>query len=378
MLSVYARHYSPCLYRDRYFRDCQCPKWLQGTLWPAKTRVRRSAKTRSWKTAELRARAMEHTANESALILNSVTIERVVREFLSEQEAKKLTPPTIRKDQSFLGDRFLEWCTHRNLKYVKQISAAELREFRMTWDNDSWTARRKHERLRRLFAFCVGNGWLPANPMDLLNKPPAPKMTPTDYFSRQEIKKIVRATYRYTFGGGNDCHYRGARLRALVLLMRWSGLPIMDAVSLERSRLDQNGCLLLRRAKTNAPVFVPLPPRVVALLRSLPSENPNYFFWSGHGDVRHAIKAYQRSFWKLFRLANIKNPDGTAKWCHSHMFRDTFAVELLLAGVPIEQVSVFLGHHSVKMTEKHYLPWVKARQDQLTWSVQRAWFAEVL
>jgi integrase len=60
------------------------------------------------------------------------------------------------------------------------------------------------------------------------------------------------------------------------------------------------------------------------------------------------------------------------------MFRDTFAVELLLSGVPIDQVSVLLGHRSVKMTEKHYLPWAKARQDQLITSVQRAWFPEVV
>lgn len=62
----------------------------------------------------------------------------------------------------------------------------------------------------------------------------------------------------------------------------------------------------------------------------------------------------------------------------SHMFRDTFAVELLLAEVPIEQVAMLLGHSSVKMAEKHYLPWVKARQDQLTSSVRRAWLPEIL
>jgi len=47
------------------------------------------------------------------------------------------------------------------------------------------------------------------------------------------------------------------------------------------------------------------------------------------------------------------------------MFRDTFAVEMLLAGVPLEQLSILLGHKSVKITEKHYAPWVKARQEQL-------------
>jgi integrase len=55
------------------------------------------------------------------------------------------------------------------------------------------------------------------------------------------------------------------------------------------------------------------------------------------------------------------------------MFRDTFAIELLLAGVPIDQVSILLGHSSVKITEKHYSPWVKARQMQLETSVRKSW-----
>ena len=55
------------------------------------------------------------------------------------------------------------------------------------------------------------------------------------------------------------------------------------------------------------------------------------------------------------------------------MFRDTFAVEMLLAGVPIDQVSLLLGHASVKITEKSYSPFVKARQVELQESVRNAW-----
>ena len=55
------------------------------------------------------------------------------------------------------------------------------------------------------------------------------------------------------------------------------------------------------------------------------------------------------------------------------MFRDTFAVELLLAGVPIDQVSLLLGHSSIKVTERHYAPFVKARQEQLETSARLAW-----
>jgi hypothetical protein len=46
---------------------------------------------------------------------------------------------------------------------------------------------------------------------------------------------------------------------------------------------------------------------------------------------------------------------------------------LPLAGVPIERVSILLGHQSVKITEKHYNPWVRSRQEQLEADVARAW-----
>jgi integrase/recombinase XerD len=69
---------------------------------------------------------------------------------------------------------------------------------------------------------------------------------------------------------------------------------------------------------------------------------------------------------RLFELANIENG-------YAHRFRDTFSVELLLAGVPIEQVSILLGHSGSKITSKHYAPWVRSRQEQLAKDLQRAW-----
>ena len=74
-----------------------------------------------------------------------------------------------------------------------------------------------------------------------------------------------------------------------------------------------------------------------------------------------------------FALSELKAPDGAPKRCFPHMFRSTFAVEMLLAGVPLEQVSMLLGLKSVKITEKHYAPWVKARPEQLEANVRQAW-----
>jgi len=55
------------------------------------------------------------------------------------------------------------------------------------------------------------------------------------------------------------------------------------------------------------------------------------------------------------------------------MFRDTFAVELLNKGVPIDRISLLLGHSSVRVTEKHYAPFVKERQQQLENYARMAW-----
>jgi len=48
-------------------------------------------------------------------------------------------------------------------------------------------------------------------------------------------------------------------------------------------------------------------------------------------------------------------------------------LELLLAGVPIERVSILLGHESVRTTERNYAPWVRSRQEQLEAGLTRAW-----
>jgi integrase len=71
---------------------------------------------------------------------------------------------------------------------------------------------------------------------------------------------------------------------------------------------------------------------------------------------------------KALEAKGVKFAEG-----HAHRFRDTFAVELLLAGVPLERVSILLGHTSVKITEKHYAPWVRERQEQAEADVKRTW-----
>jgi integrase len=82
------------------------------------------------------------------------------------------------------------------------------------------------------------------------------------------------------------------RLRALVLLLRYSGLRIGDAVSCSVDRLA-NGKLRLYTQKTGTHVHCPLPDFVVKELEATPKMSERYWFWTGNGKLQ--------SCWRLAR-----------------------------------------------------------------------------
>jgi integrase len=112
---------------------------------------------------------------------------------------------------------------------------------------------------------------------------------------------------------------------------------------------------------------------VAKILRNLSSPNPRYFFWTGNGNPKSAVADWQRTFRRLFEKVDLRHADGTPKRAFPHMLRDTFAVELLLVGVPLHDVATLLGHSSIRTTEHHYAPFVMARQEQLSEAVKMAW-----
>lgn len=378
MLTLYRRHHPQCSkVADRYWKRCTCPMWVEGVLDTGY--IRQSLKTKSWERAAVLTRGMEEAAvaaPEAKPADVAVTIAHAVREYLADAAARELSDATIYKLDIFFRKQFLTWCKAEGYKLLRELDLAAVRSFRTSWRDGAMAKKKKQERLTGFFWFCIRAGWIIANPTNNLGRISVTQ-APTDYFTREEFDKLLDSTYLYRESRSEESigGIHGTRLRTLLLLMRWSGLRIRDAITLERTRLVGDN-LLLYQAKTGTPVYVPLPPQVADALRSVPQgnrPNPRYFFWSGNSLPKTAVADWQRSFRRLFTLAGLEKPDGSPKRCFPHMLRDTFAVEMLLAGVPIDQVSMLLGHSSVKITEKHYSPWVKARQEQLAASVRNAW-----
>jgi integrase/recombinase XerD len=153
--------------------------------------------------------------------------------------------------------------------------------------------------------------------------------------------------------------------KALILLMRWSGLSCQDAACLPRAALDSQDRVHTIRRKTKTDVCVTVPGFVAEALRQLP--DGEYFFWDGKSR-EYIVAKFLHALRKVFDAAKVY--DGT-----SHRFRHTFSVEMLKSGTALEDVSRLLGHDSVATTQRYYSAWVKGRQDRLDEEVKKSWAA---
>jgi integrase/recombinase XerD len=344
MLDLYRRHLASCKFRTRDRKNCSCPLWVQGRLHGRM--MRKSLDVRNWEAAQRIVRTWE--SRPLGEVLN---VSDAVKRFINDCEARSLKPETLRKYQLMQQELTAQF----GRRPIDGISVEDLSSYRQSWKLAPITSRKKIERLRTFFGFCLEREWIEKNPAALLR---APKMTftPTLPFNEDETQKIRDALEKYPDRPAG----RRQQVRAFVLLLAHTGLRITDAVCLSKNKI-QGGKLLLYTAKTGHPVWLPLHPEVLRELEPL-SVRP---FWSGNGLPKSGVADWQRSLARLFEIAGVRG--------HAHRYRDSFAVRLLSSGVSIEDVAVLLGHADVRITQRHYAPWVKVRQERLEEAVQRAW-----
>jgi integrase/recombinase XerD len=390
-VSVYARHSSACRFTSEKNRGkCRCPKWF----YFSRTRERRSAMTRSWSDAEDKARKIRDAADPVKRELEELKtkkvrewqgIEAALDLWIADKESNGAAPETLDTFKT-LRKQFLAFVRGRATS-LGEISTGLLTEWKGLWpDKKKSSIAKKRRHVRAFFNFSVAQGWLEKSPAEGLSKPIGLESPSTLPFSRAQYAAILDATYIYDQSlrtvNRAEVSDQAVRLRTLIQAMRWSGMAIRDTVTLRRDRLNSDNLLELRRAKSGTPVTVPLPAGVAEDLRNVPkgnAHNPEYFFWSGRSRARAACGVWNRSFNRLWKLVDppldLRDRGGNRMRPHPHMFRDTFAVEFLIAGGSMRELATLLGN-TVRICEKHYTPFVPELAEALNAKVRNSWAAQ--
>lgn len=353
MLNLWRRHKKGCKFKEqgRDRLNCRCPIWIDWRV--SGKRIRRPIGLSDWQAAQKRARDME--ANGISASGTHLTVEDALKKFLADAVARNLRKSTLRKYE--LMQRNLNtFCQDRGLIFLGQIDVDQLREFRNTWKLNARSAAKALERLRSLFNFCLESNWIEKNPAKTIK---AAKVEDADIlpFDEKEIEKILKACQ--TFNGN------GKRIRALTQLMLATGLRIGDAATISRDRFVKDGHnwkVELRTAKTGTKVFIPVQKEFVETVQALPGKHP---FWTGESTAENCATVWQEAYRKLFKHAELEG--------HPHRFRHTFAKNLLVNEVPLETVSLLLGHKKIAITEKHYARFVPERQALIETQIKKTW-----
>jgi integrase/recombinase XerD len=371
VVTIFVRHASDCRYAgDEFSKRCNCRKHFRWTL--EGKQHRRKAGTRSWAEAEELKRDLEDQLAgriPEGKPEPGRDIQAAIEVFIQDKRNQGITEKVVGKYTRELA-RLRVYCERQNVFTVHGVTRELLTGFCATWQElypSTYTRAKVRERVRSFLRYCFETQWIERIPALTKIKVEVP---PTLPLMADEYTRLLDAIY-----GTIEGKERQAQVHAFIQLVRWSGLAIRDALTLKRGELQHDKekklyRIVTARQKTGTHVSVPIPLDVAQELLTVPNSNPEYVFWSGEGEEESITKNWAKYYIApLFKAAKIPN-DGHMM---SHRLRDTFAVDLLEKGVPLEEVSKLLGHESIKTTERHYAKWVKGRQDRLDSLVVATW-----
>lgn len=222
--------------------------------------------TRDWQRARQLANEIEATGKLTSDAAKPV--KGACADFLDDAQTR-MRESSLYKYKLLLK-QLEEFADRSGIVFMSGFDLESVSKFRQSWKNTGTAAVKKLEAFRTFCRFCVERKWMDENYAKKLKKPDDAE-SEVEPFTRKEVESILKAISEYP---DKD---NAVRLLALVLLLRYSGLRIGDAVCLHTDKIE-NDTLFLRTEKKGTRVRVPLPPDVITALAKCPKPYP---FWSG-------------------------------------------------------------------------------------------------
>lgn len=353
MLSLYRRHTSACPHRRKGVRwlKCNCPVWTWGEL-PNRQWVRKSVGTRSMSQARRTVEQWEREQKTDA----PPTIDEAARAFLvSHNEAARATQIKYAKVVRF----FLGFCESQRYHELSQLEVESFDTYRQTRKVAPLTWTKELQVLRSFCEFCCRRSWMVRNVARDVEMPKGILPADREPYTEEEMVALLNACEVI----GQEAYER-LRARAMIMVMRYTGLSIRNTFLLRRDQIH-DGRLEVRRAKNGKPIYVPVTFDLQAALDAVPvprrSEDPNcpWFFYSGREEIEieYAQRSAEGTMRAVFNRSGVKN-------AKTHRFRHTLATRMLEQGASYEDVAAVLGN-SARIVEKHYAKWSKGRQERI-------------
>ena len=311
------------------------------------------------------------------------TVEQAIADYLSEKRGtldphRESTKLTIEKIGGILKP-LAPFLKDRGVVYLKDATTEHLSAFQETWrgrlrknretgemvrQSKSQLGKQKDQEFVKMFFRRARQlRWIPENPAELLLSVKTP---------RSEVKKKTAEEKQRLLDAIPRAFPNIAQaVTAFVFVQRYSGLRLVDVVTLRTDSLSEDGLMIASQEKTEQPLFAPLPPFVVELLRKLPPKSPRYYFWTGTSTIKTAVNDWSEKMRQLYVAAGIEGK-------RTHEWRDTLAIEVLEGGGALEDVQLLLGHKSRKTTEKYYVAVTKKRMEKAIDARRRTWDADTV
>ncbi len=221
--------------------------------------------------------------------------------------------------------------------YLAELSAMELSHATMARNISS---------IKGFHSYAHLEGWIPANPAELLESPKLPRKLP-DVLTIDEVQKILEVPDTDT--------YKGMREAAILETLYACGLRVSELTGLTLNDLHLEIGFLNVTGKGNKERIVPMGRMATERMETYLEKARPYFLKSKE-KAKNALflNAYggplsRMSVWQIVK--DSANLAGVSKKVHPHIFRHSFATHLLEGGAGLREVQEMLGHVSILTTE---------------------------